>query len=433
VTTGGEGGDILKLNGKEDIEKVDAYPFAAGTPVPQPHRFFGRSIADLVMQIQREKTAMKRGALDNMYLHNNPRPEIAESHAGVNTIDDLLVSRHGAPIRTKQPGGLNWQVVPDITGSIYPMLQYLDADLEAKTGLSKQTQGIDANALQNQSATAVAQVFSASQLRVKLIARVLAEGVRDMFSLLHGTIRKHGQQQQTVRLRNKWVPIDPRNWKTRNDMTINVGLGTGGKAQQFAQQMSIANFQKELVLGGKTNIVDDAKLYNSAEELSRIAGHKNANKFFNDPSEKNPDGSPKYPPQQPPPDPAVLKIQADTQMKQQELQMRGQEIMANAEIDKQADERKAQIESVQAQADIATQDRKMQSEMALAQQKFELERELKLMDFQLKREMHQQDMAMKAEQHRQQMEAGVFKVAQGQESHEQKLEQMKSASKGEGE
>jgi hypothetical protein len=51
--------------------------------------------------------------------------------------------------------------VPDITGSIYPMMmQYLDAELETKTGVTKQGQGIDANALQNQTATAVAQVFS---------------------------------------------------------------------------------------------------------------------------------------------------------------------------------------------------------------------------------------------------------------------------------
>jgi hypothetical protein len=61
----------------------------------------------------------------------------------------------------------------------------------------------------------------------------MAEGVRDIFSLLHGTIRKHGQQIQTVRLRNAWVNVDPRNWKTRDDMTINVGLGTGGKLLLF--------------------------------------------------------------------------------------------------------------------------------------------------------------------------------------------------------
>jgi hypothetical protein len=142
--------------------------------------------------------------------------------------------------------------------------------------------------LQNQSATAVAQVFSASQMRIKLIARNFAEGVRDIFSLLHHTIRSHGQEEQTVRLRNKWVPVNPRNWKTRDDMTINVGLGTGGKAQQFAQIMALANFQKELLLGGKTNLVDDDKLFNSASEVSKIMGHKNADRFFNDPSREDP-------------------------------------------------------------------------------------------------------------------------------------------------
>jgi hypothetical protein len=127
--------------------------------------------------------------------------EVAESNAGPNTLDDLLVSRPGGVVRTKTAGGLNWQVVPDITTSIYPMLQYLDAELETRSELSKQSQGIDADALQNQSATAVAQVFSASQMRIKLIARIMAEGVRDIFALLHGTIRKHGQALETVRLR----------------------------------------------------------------------------------------------------------------------------------------------------------------------------------------------------------------------------------------
>jgi hypothetical protein len=92
----------------------------------------------------------------------------------------------------------------------------------------------------------------------------MAEGVRDIFSLLHATIRKHGQEAQTVRLRNAWVDVDPRQWKTREDMTIHVGLGTGGKAQQFAQVMALANFQKELLLGGKANLVDDKALYNTA-------------------------------------------------------------------------------------------------------------------------------------------------------------------------
>ena len=370
VITGGEQSEILRKDGRDCITPFDTIPFASTTPVPMTHRFFGRSIADLVMPLQREKTALKRGALDNLYLHNNPRVEVAESNAGPNTLDDLLVSRPGGVVRTKTAGGLNWQVVPDITTSIYPMMQYLDAELESRTGLSRQSQGIDANALQNQSATAVAQVFSASQMRIKLIARIMAEGVRDMFALLHGTIRKHGQQQQTVRLRNAWVTVDPRNWKTRDDMTINVGLGTGGKAQQFAQVMALANVQKELIGGGKVNMVGDRELYNTAVELTRIMGHKNPGRFFNDPTAVNPQtGQLLYPPPAPPappPDPRVFALQA------------------KAQADQLAVAHRAQVEQQKAQADAIHQKLKAEAEIELAKIKAELDAQIKVFDAHLK-------------------------------------------------
>jgi hypothetical protein len=97
-------------------------------------------------------------------------------------------------------------------------------------------------------------------------------------------------------------------------MTINVGLGTGGKAQQFAQTMAIANVQKELVAAGKTNMVGDKELYNTAVELTRIMGHKNAARFFKDPSEVNPrTGQLVNPPPPPHPDPKVAAVQAKAQ------------------------------------------------------------------------------------------------------------------------
>ena len=370
VITGGDQSEILRKDGKECITPFDAIPFATTTPVPITHRFFGRSIADLVMPVQREKTALKRGALDNLYLHNNPRVEVAEGMAGPNTLDDLLVSRPGGVVRTKQPGGLNWQVVPDITSSIYPMMQYLDAELETRTGLAKQTQGLDANALQNQSATAVTQVFNASQMRMKLIARIMAEGVRDIFSLLHGTIRKHGQQQQTVRLRNAWINVDPRGWKTRDDMTINVGLGAGGRAQQFAQTMAIANVQKEMIAGGKVNLVGDLQLYNTAAELTRIMGHKNPDKFFNDPSAINPQTGqllhPPPAPPAPPPDPKLLAAQARAQTEQ---------AIAT---------HKAQIAQQEAQNAAVHLQVKAQTEAELAKLKADLDAKLQILDAHIK-------------------------------------------------
>jgi len=370
VITGGDQGEILRRDGKDCITAFDAIPFAATTPVPITHRFFGRSIADLVIPAQREKTALKRGALDNLYLHNNPRVEVAEQNAGPNTLDDLLVSRPGGVVRTKTAGGLNWQVVPDITGSIFPMMQYLDAELESRTGLAKQSQGLDANALQNQSATAVAQVFNASQMRMKLIARIMAEGVRDIFALLHGTIRKHGQQAQTFRLRNQWIDVDPRNWKTRDHMTINVGLGSGGKAQMFAQTMAIANVQKELIAGGKSNLVSDQCLYNTAAELTRIMGHKNPDKFFNDPEARDPrTGQLLHPPAPPPPSPEAIKGQVQLQIAQ-----------AKGQQDRQAAAQKAELEQQKAQTDALHQRIKMQADIELQKIKADLEARLALLE-----------------------------------------------------
>lgn len=424
VITGGDQGTILKRDGKDSIVKFDAIPFAATTPVPVPHRFFGRSIADLVMPIQREKTALKRGMLDNLYLHNNPRVEVPEANSGPNTLDDLLVSRPGGIVRTKTAGGLQWQVVPDITSSIFPALQYLDGERETRTGISKQTQGIDANALQNQSATAVAQVFSASQMRMKLIARIMAEGVRDMFSLLHATIRKHGQQAETVRLRNKWVNVDPRQWKNRMDMTINVGLGSGGKAQQFAQLMALAGIQEKLIAGGKSNLVDDSGIYNLAAEITKTMGHKNPDKFFNDPTEKDPQtGQLMHPPPQPPVDPKVMQIQMQ------------------AQLDEKADQRKAGIEQVQMQADIQAQNKKTEAEMIQTQQDFALKKELAIMQAQLEQQKFAAEEARKErefemkmqferEKHQASLQQAQLGMAATAQSHDAKMEQMKSQPKG---
>jgi hypothetical protein len=273
VTTAGEEGEVLKRDGEFDVIREEVIPFAAMTPVIVTHRFFGRSIADLVMDIQRIKTALLRALLDNAYLANNPRTEVPESHATETTLDDLLVSRPGGIVRTKMPGGLSVIAHPDIGGHVFPLLQYQDATREWRTGVSRQGQGVDPNALQNQVATIANQMFNAAQAKVKLVARIFAEtGIRDLFSLLHALVRKHGSQTQIVRLRNQWITVDPRDWRARNDMTINVGLGTGGKTEQLAHLMSLINLQKQALAAGKANLVsDDNPLLHRSEDAAGAA------------------------------------------------------------------------------------------------------------------------------------------------------------------
>jgi hypothetical protein len=364
-TTAGEEGELLQRDGEADVVREDVIPFAAMTPVIVTHRFFGRSIADLVMDIQRIKTALLRALLDNAYLANNPRTEVPESHATETTLDDLLVSRPGGIVRTKMPAGLSVIEHPDIGNHVFPLLQYQDATREWRTGVSRQGQGVDPNALQNQVATIANQMFNASQAKVKLIARIFAEtGIRDLFSLLHMTIRKNGSQAQTVRLRNQWVTVDPRDWKARADMTINVGLGTGSKAEQLAHLQLIIGAQKQAIAAG---LVSAKNLFHSAKELVKLAGHKNVDAFFTPPGAPADPADPASAPIQPPPDPKHAEIAA-----------------------------KAQAEQAKITADAAHQKMKLDAQLAFEREKFALEKELKLLDLQIARERHQNDMARDA-------------------------------------
>mgnify|MGYP001568646546 CR=1 FL=1 len=403
VTTGGDDGVILTRDGEDDVVEVDHICFAAMTPVIVTHRFFGRSIADLVMDIQRIKTALVRGLLDNLYMHNLPRPVISEQGAGDSTLDDLLVARHGAPIRVKGDvnAALQWQVVPDITGAVYPALQYMDATREWRTGVSRQGQGVDPEALQNQVATIANQMEDASKAKVKLIARIFAEtGIRDLFSLLHATIRRHGSQPQTVRLRNKWVNVDPREWKSRQDMTIQVGLGDGNKTQQLAATLKLAELQTQAVAAG---LVSPKNLFNTAKKYCKLIGERDPELYFTAPG-----GQPQDPasaPIPPPQDPKLIELQA-----------------------------KNEIEKTQAQADIATQRDKTQTEamvaqlkfqfeMTLEEKRFELERELKLLDAQLQIRKHDSEMAMQKQMHQQGMQQKsadhVMKTEQAKQKQEE--------------
>jgi hypothetical protein len=367
VTSGGSQGDILTRDGKPDIRPIDEIPFAAMTPVIVTHRFFGRSIADLVMDIQRIKTALLRSMLDNAYLANNPRVEVAEQFASPETLDDLLVSRPGGIVRTRQPGGLNWQQVPSIAAQVFPIMEYMDATREFRTGVTRQGQGIDANSLLNQSATAVNQVFTAAQARMRLIARIFAEtGIRDLFRLVHATIRKHGDQAQTFRLRNQWATVDPREWKTRNDMTVHVGLGTGGKSEQLAHIMSIIGLQREALVAGKSNLVTDQNLYNAARQATRLVGLPNVDQFFTDPTTQ--------PAPQARSDPEMIKAQTHAAQSQRQMQ----------------------LTAAKQQADTQHEAARMQADAALAQQKFEHQQRMALLEHDLKLREHTMMMAARA-------------------------------------
>lgn len=311
----------VKRAGKEILSnvKVDGHPYSGASPILMSHRLIGRSLADLVMDLQRLKTAIMRQALDNLYLTNNARNYV-NMERRVN-LDDLLNSRPGGIVRGWGENGVTSLAPGSITGGAFQMIEYVDTVKENRTGVTRYNQGIDANSL-NKTASGITQIMSASQQRIELIARVLAEtGVKDMFRKLLKLVSQNQSKAQVVRLTNGYVPVDPRAWKMQFDMTINVGLGTGNKDQQAAHLTNLLQMQQQMAAAG---IVTPRNLYETAKRLPEALGFK-GEAFFTDPEQNQP--------QQPQgPSPEEQKAMADMQERQARFQLEAQKLQADQQV-----------------------------------------------------------------------------------------------------
>jgi len=101
-------------------DEIDSIPFVSITPVKIPHKFFGLSVADLVMDLQLMKSTLMRNLMDNMYNQNFGRFAVLEGQAN---LDDLLTQRPGGVVRVKSPNA----VMPLATPALQPYsFQMLD-------------------------------------------------------------------------------------------------------------------------------------------------------------------------------------------------------------------------------------------------------------------------------------------------------------------
>ena len=301
IVAGGNANTIL------ENMPCDFIPFCSLTPVPMPHRFYGRSVSELVEDVQLVKSTVMRQLLDNMYLTNNNRVAIMD---GMVNLDDLLTSRPGGVVRTKQPPSQVMLPMQNqtISQQAFPLLEYLDTVRETRTGVTRYSQGLDADSL-NKTATGVNTLMSQSQMRMELIARVFAEtGVKDLFRRIFELTVKYQNKERIVELNNKFVPVSPTEWKNRYNISINVGLGAGSKDQQIVMLNNI--LQKQLqafqLQGNKEYpMVTLKNIYNSLAKIIEEAGLKNVENYFVNPDQ----GKELIQPSPPPPPTPIEKIE----------------------------------------------------------------------------------------------------------------------------
>ena len=302
-------------------DAIDSVPFVSITPIKIPHKFFGLSIADLVMDLQLIKSTLMRILMDNMYNQNFGRYAVLEGQAN---LDDLLTQRPGGVVRVKSPNAVTPLVTPPLEPYSFQMLEYLDGVRESRAGVSRMSQGMNENALTSHTtATAVNAVMTAAQSRVELIARNFAEtGVKDLMRTIYELVHKYQDKERVIMLRNNWVPVRPDAWKDKYDCTVSVALGNGSKDQQMMHLSQMLSFAGESMRGGLP-IVNVQNMYNLGAALVKAMGFQNVDDFLTNPAT--------IPPQPPQPSPEQQMAQMEMQVKQKELEIKSAEVQLKAQ------------------------------------------------------------------------------------------------------
>ena len=362
VTLGGNGYKLL------DRESCGFIPFAVFEVDPEPHTFYGRSVADLIINDQDASTAMLRGVLDNVALTNNPRLEILD---GAVNIDDLLNNEIGGIIRVKQPGAIQPQAIPFVAGQTLTALQYFDLEIEGKTGVTKASTGLSPDALQSTTAAAVQATVQAQAGQIEVMARNLAEGgMRQMFKLMLKVMAENVEEEEMMRLSGAdYVPVDPRSWNYGMDVSVNVGLGTGREDQKLAALMQAFQVQSQIMqaYGPANGLVTLTQIRNTLSDILALNGLRNANRYFSPMNAQT-----------------EQMLMAQAQQSQQQPQ---QDAQAQAYL---------QAEMMKAQAKAQTDMAKLQSQQQHDMAKLQLELQQSAKDDDLERDKMDQDLLVKA-------------------------------------
>lgn len=371
-------------------EIVDDHEFALCCPNLMPYKLIGLSMWDLTEDIQRIKTAVTRQYLDNLYLANNPQKIVV---AGQVNLDDLLNPRPGGIIRADNPDAVRELTTTDIGPNAQAGINYFDSVRDNRTGIKQFSQGLVGEELSKSQigSEGVATLQDQADQRLELIARVIAETfISRIYRLLLKNATQYQDREAQIKVNGNWMAVDPRAWKNNYSMSVSIGIGTSSKAKQIQNAMMLLQIQQQ---AAQYDLVQPQNAYSSLEDLLAAMGKKDVGRYFTAPGEG--------PQQQDKPDPALLKIQADSQAKQAEMQQQGQLQQQKQQGDVEVERMKQQFQAQQSQQETQLEAQRnqlqSQSDLALAREKAQIEATLTMQKAQMSMESAERIEMMKLE------------------------------------
>lgn len=375
-----------------DKDKVGHIPFAAGTPYIVPHRFYGESVADKLIEVQKIKTALLRMLLDSGYYALNQRNYVDMTQANEFTIQDLLRMEPGVPVRGQGPNGVTPLSTGALNFDVFSAMEFVSTMAESRSGIVRNAQGLNPDTLHDTAKGAMA-LIAVAQKRVRMIARILAETlVKDLFVGVHCMLREgytDDHETASAKLGSQWKQIKPQAWRERCAMTVHVGVGSAGREHELMIGTQRLELMERLMQapGAMGTLIDAKNIHQGLTAWERAAGSKTPDLYWSDPKDA--------PPQPPQPDPEMEKVkgmlaldrqkaEADVSLTREKAQVDAETTAQKHQMDAEAAERQAQRDHELKVADIAAN---MELKRYQVDQELQLKREQLTAELELKREL----------------------------------------------
>lgn len=362
-----------KIFSIEEMGDPEDHPFVDWCPFPMQHRRVGQSLFDKVGDLERINTVLLRQTLNGIYQSNNPSTYLHEDSIGENTIDDLLTVRPGRMVRWKgaQPPVERQGAFDPSVG--FSAMEFIDRRRETRTGITRLNMGLDEDTL-NQTAKGQAQLIARGEQVEEYVARNFGNALAKLITKKARVLQRYGQPIM-VPIDGEYREVDPRAWPEDMIARARVGLGASRKDQRIAFRRELAQMQMVALQSGLP-IVDPQRFFNSAKGFVNDAGLGDVTEFFVEPP-KGPDGQPL--PEQPKPNPEMMKVQAEAQAAQAKMQLAQQEAQLKAQMRQQEHAAEMQFMREKAAADLELTRQKAAAEVGMNRERmageFQLERE----------------------------------------------------------
>lgn len=255
-------------------------PFEVMRPILDIFTMKGISMVDLVGEYQKAKTALMRQTLDNISFQNNQMWEVDET-AGVD-IDSLINPRPGGVVITNRLGAIKQITPAPLEQYVYQTMEFIQGQLEQRTGITRYNQGLDANTL-NKTATGIQSIMSASSQRIELIARVMAEtGFRKLYKKMLMLNQQFIDQEIVIRVHGQPLEISPDDLAGNFDVSVDIGGATNKEQQEINQMMTVLNYSQILLQLG---VMVPRNVYEIVKKIFETWGVADSEKYITDPQD----------------------------------------------------------------------------------------------------------------------------------------------------